>query len=305
MTKKSNTPISQELVSRCLGKLQLKDMDHVSIRELVALVNLIEQESPEKFVRMEMGVPGLPPAAVGVEAEVDALRRGVASVYPLIDGIPDLKEEASRFVKLFMDVDVSPSGCVPTVGSMQGTYAAMLVAANLHPERNTVLFIDPGFPVQKQQIQVMGGKYESFDVFDFRGEKLRAKLESVLGRGHIGALIYSSPNNPSWICFTEEELQIIGETAGKYDVVVLEDLAYFAMDFRKDLYSPGRPPYQPTVARYTDNYVLFISGSKIFSYAGQRIAVMVISDALFNREYEQLKKRFQSSTFGHAIVFKV
>ncbi|MGE4587472.1 MAG: pyridoxal phosphate-dependent aminotransferase, partial [Mangrovibacterium sp.] len=52
-------------------------------------------------------------------------------------------------------------------------------------------------------------------------------------------------------------------------------------------------------------YVLFISGSKIFSYAGQRIAVMVISDALFNREYEQLKKRFQSSTFGHAIVFKV
>ncbi|MGV8096867.1 MAG: aminotransferase class I/II-fold pyridoxal phosphate-dependent enzyme [Mangrovibacterium sp.] len=300
-----NTPISQELVEKNLKRLHIGDLNDASIREIVALVNFIEEESSQKFVRMEMGVPGLPPAAVGVNAEIEALKNGVASVYPLIDGIKPLKEEAARFAKLFMDIEVSPEGCVPTVGSMQGTYSALLVASNMDQVKDTVLFIDPGFPVQKQQMQVMGSKYESFDVFNYRGQKLRPKLESILSKGNISCIIYSSPNNPSWICLTEEELQIIGELATTYDVVVMEDLAYFGMDFRKDLYSPGRPPYQPTVARYTSNYVLFISSSKIFSYAGQRIGITVISDALFNRDYEKLKTRFHSNSFGHAYIFKV
>ncbi|MGD9928508.1 MAG: aminotransferase class I/II-fold pyridoxal phosphate-dependent enzyme [Mangrovibacterium sp.] len=300
-----NTPINQELVTKNLSRLRIEDVGQASIREIVALVNLIEAESPEKFIRMEMGVPGLPPAQVGVEAEIEALKSGVASIYPMIDGIKEVKQEASRFVKLFMDVDVAPAGCVPTVGSMQGTYSALLVASNLDVKKDTVLFIDPGFPVQKQQMMVMGCKYENFDIFNFRGEKLREKLESILSKGHINSVIYSNPNNPSWICFTEEELQIIGELANKYDIVVMEDLAYFAMDFRKDLFSPGRPPYQPTVARYTNNYVLFISSSKIFSYAGQRIGIMVISDALYNRDYENLKTRFQSNSFGNTITLRV
>jgi aspartate/methionine/tyrosine aminotransferase len=305
MLKMRNTPISQELVEKNLKRLHIGDLNDASIREIVALVNFIEEESSQKFVRMEMGVPGLPPATVGVNAEIEALKNGVASVYPLIDGIKPLKEEAARFVKLFMDIEVSPEGCVPTVGSMQGTYSALLVASNMDQVKDTVLFIDPGFPVQKQQMQVMGSKYESFDVFNYRGQKLRPKLESILNKGNISCIIYSSPNNPSWICLTEEELQIIGELATTYDVVVMEDLAYFGMDFRKDLYSPGRPPYQPTVARYTSNYVLFISSSKIFSYAGQRIGITVISDALFNRDYEKLKTRFHSNSFGHAYIFKV
>lgn len=301
----TNTPINRELVEKSLKRLRIDDAGDATIREIVAVVNLIEEESPEKFVRMEMGVPGLPAAKVGVEAEIEALKSGVASVYPMIDGIKPLKEEASRFVKLFMNVDVQPQGCVPSVGSMQGTYSAFLVASNVDPKKNTVLFIDPGFPVQKQQMMVMGYPWESFDVFSYRGEQLRIKLESILCKGHINSIVYSNPNNPSWICFTESELQIIGELATKYDVIVMEDLAYFAMDFRQNLYTPGEAPFQPTVAHYTDNYVLFISSSKIFSYAGQRIGIMVISDALYNRDYENLKTRFHSNTFGNTITQRV
>ncbi|WP_372775273.1 aminotransferase class I/II-fold pyridoxal phosphate-dependent enzyme [Mangrovibacterium sp.] len=300
-----NTPIDGNLVDKCLGRLRIDEVGNATIREIVGLVNAIEEESTEKYIRMEMGVPGLPPAKVGVEAEIEALKSGVASAYPMIDGIKPLKEEASRFVKLFMNVDVKPQGCVPSVGSMQGTYAAFMVASQVDVSKNTVLFIDPGFPVQKQQMTVMGYPYESFDVFNYRGEKLREKLESILVKGHINSIVYSNPNNPSWICFTESELQIIGELATKYDVIVMEDLAYFAMDFRQNFYSPGEPPFQPTVAHYTNNYVLFISSSKIFSYAGQRIGIMVISDALYNRDYESLKTRFHSNSFGNTITQRV
>ena len=299
------TPINQQLVDQNIAKLRIENIGQASIREIVALVNLIEDGSSEKFIRMEMGVPGLPPAQVGVEAEIEALKAGVASKYPMMDGTKSLKLETSRFVKLFMNIDVEPAGCIPTVGSMQGTYAALLAASNVDTQKDTALFIDPGFPVQKQQMLVMGHKYDTFDVFNFRGEKLREKLESKLAKGNINSIIYSNPNNPSWICFTEEELQIIGELSKKYDVIVMEDLAYFGMDFRKELYTPGKAPFQSTVARYTNNYVLFISSSKIFSYAGQRCGMMVISDALYNRDYENLKTRFQSNTFGNTITLRI
>jgi len=300
-----NTPINREIVDRKIGELEVPDIGNASIREIVQLVSSIEAATDDRYVRMEMGIPGLPPAKIGVEAEIEALRNNVASAYPRIDGIQPLKDETSRFVKLFMDIDVKPEGCVPTVGSMEGSYAAFLVSGSCHKERDTVLFIDPGFPVQKQQLLVMGQKYETFDVFDYRGEKLRAKLESYLLKGNINSLIYSNPNNPSWICFDDEELRIIGELVNKYDIVVIEDLAYFGMDFRKDLSRPGVPPYQATVARYTGNYILMISSSKVFSYAGQRIGVIVISDALYHRHFPYLEERLKVHGFGNALVHRV
>ena len=300
-----DTPIKFELVEQKIAELEVPDIGNASIREIVQLVSTIEAATGERYIRMEMGIPGLPPSKIGVEAEIEALRKNVAAVYPQIDGIPTLKQETSRFLKLFMDIDVKPEGCIPTVGSMEGSYAAFLVSGSCQKERNKVLFVDPGFPVQKQQMLVMGQEYVSFDVFNFRGEKLRAKLESYLSQGDIHCIIYSNPNNPSWICFTDEELKILGELANKYDVVVIEDLAYFGMDFRSDLSIPGVPPFQATVARYTGNYILMISSSKVFSYAGQRIGMLIISDQLYHRHFPNLESRLKVHGFGNAIVHRV
>jgi len=302
MTK--NTLIHTEIVKEKLAKLNITDMNKASIREVVQVVDMIEAETGEKYVRMEMGVPGLPPSRFGVEAEIEALKKGVASIYPNINGIPELKTEAARFVKNFMNIDVNPENCVPSTGSMQGTYALFQVASCCDEGKDTALFIDPGFPVQKQQFVMIGSKFESFDVFHFRGEKLREKLESYFSKGNIHSVIYSNPNNPTWVCLTDEELKIIAECADKYDVIVMEDLAYFGMDFRHDFSKPGVPPYQASVANYTDNYVLFISASKIFSYAGQRIAVVVMSDKLYNRNYPNLEKRFQMKGFGNTVIYR-
>ncbi|SDC42814.1 aminotransferase class I/II-fold pyridoxal phosphate-dependent enzyme [Williamwhitmania taraxaci] len=297
------TPIKSEIVFEKIKASGLPNVGKASIRELVRLVNEIEIASGEKFIRMEMGVPGLEPAKVGVEAEIVALRSGVASKYPMIDGIPALKTEISLFVKNFINVDVDEKYCIPTVGSMQGGMASFLVGNRCQVGKDKTLFVDPGFPVQKQQLRVLGMGYETFDVYNYRGAKLKAKLESYLSKGDIATIIYSNPNNPSWICFTEEELQVIGELATKYNVIVIEDLAYFAMDFRKDLSKPGEAPYQATVANYTDNYILLISSSKAFSYAGQRIGMLVISNALAKKQFPDLKRFFSSDIFGYAMVY--
>jgi aspartate/methionine/tyrosine aminotransferase len=299
------TFLPAETVDNAIRELRIPDPGQATIREIVALVNKVEAETGEKYIRMEMGVPGLKPAQVGTEAEIRALEQGVAAVYPMVDGLQELKREASRFIKTFINIDVSPDGCIPTVGAMQGTYAAFMAVANIDKKKDTTLFIDPGFPVQKQQMMVMGLRYETFDVFKYRGANLEEKIESYLVKGNINAIVYSNPNNPSWICLTDEELQIIGRLSRKYDVIIMEDLAYFAMDFRKNLYSPGKAPFQVSVANYTDNYILFISSSKIFSYAGQRCAIMAISNTLNYREYPDLTERFQCYTFGSTISQRI
>lgn len=300
-----NTPVDYQTARKVIDGYGLPDFGKATIREVVAISTQLEQITKTEFIHMEMGVPGLPAAKVGVEAEINALRAGAASIYPNINGLQALKDEASRFIKAFINIDIAPEGCVPVTGSMQGTYASFLVSGQCNPGKDTILFIDPGFPVQKQQIAVMGYKYESFDVYECRGQKLRDVLESYLSKGNISAMIYSNPNNPAWFCLTEEELQIIGEMANKHDVIVIEDLAYFAMDFRKPLGVPFEAPYQATVARYTDNYVLQISGSKAFSYAGQRIGVTAISNKLYHRAYEGLTQRYGSGTFGTVYIHRV
>ena len=152
----------------------------------------------------------------------------------------------------------------------------------------------------------MGINYEEFDIYNFRGEALRDKIESYLKKGNISSIVYSNPNNPAWICLTDSELKILGELATKYDVIILEDLAYFGMDFRSDFGKPFEPPFVPTVARYTDNYILMLSSSKIFSYAGQRAAVVCVSDKLFSRKFDALAQRYSGAgIFGPTFVASI
>lgn len=291
------TPINKELIDNTIREHGIQDFAKATIREVKGVAAHAEKESGVEFIKMEMGIPGLPAAQVGVDAQIKSLQDGIAHSYPDIQGLPALNEAASEFVKAFIGVDINPEGCVPVCGSMQGTFASFLTCSQADKKKDTVLFIDPGFPVQKMQLQVQGTKYETFDVYNFRGEKLGPKLESYLTNGNICAIVYSNPNNPSWICMTDDELRTIGSLATKYDCIIMEDLAYFAMDFRRDI-RPFQEPYQPSVANYTDNYILLISGSKAFSYAGERIGVTCISDKLFHRHYHDLAERYEGLPFG-------
>ena len=300
-----NNPIDKQIIDEAAKSLHIRNLENATIREVVAIAGIIEQQTGLEFIRMEMGVPGLPASTIGVQAEIEALKSGVASIYPPIDGIPVLKSEASRFIQAFMNITVDSECCVPVVGSMEGSFASFIIANQCNSEKDTILFIDPGFPVQKQQATVLGYKYISFDVYDYRGDKLKKELEKHLSTGRISCMIYSNPNNPAWFCFQEEELRIIGELANKYDTLVIEDLAYFAMDFRKNLGKPFQSPFQVTVGRYTDNFVLLISGSKVFSYAGQRIAVVAISNSLYKKTMPGLTQRYGGGTFGSIFIHRI
>mgnify|MGYP004443813887 FL=1 len=298
-------PISTSVLNECMKKMMLPSVSCATIRQVCSLASMLEKHAEDEALHLEIGNPGLPAEQFGIDAQCEALKRGVAKNYADAKGIPVLKNNASRFIKAFLDVDVAPETITPTCGSMQGSFTLELLLKQRIPEKDTILFINPGFPAQRHQAKVLGINIQSFDIYNYRGEALRDKLEEELSSGRITALIYSNPNNPAWFNLTHDELRIIGEAATRHDVIVLEDLAYMGMDFRTDFSHPDEAPFIPTVAKYTDNYILMISSSKIFSYAGERIAVVCMSDKVFHRCYDALGKFYDMPAFGDAYVFGV
>ena len=289
-------PLNKQLVDQtCIdfGLRNAKELGSASIRQLVGVVKDIERATGQEFIHMELGEPGLPAEQVGIAAEHAALKAGCGSRYPIITGIPEVKHWGSEFVRAFLGLDIPTDCIVPTVGSMQAAFALNITMAQLDSQRDTVLFLDPCFPVQKQQCKVIGVRVDAFDMANFRGEALEKELERHFQSGRIAAMLFSNPNNPSWMCLTERELEIIGRLATLYNVLVIEDLAYLNMDFRdKDRGTPYEPPYQPTVGRYTNNCVHMISCSKMFSYAGQRGAIVAMNPYLAHRRFPSLADRY-------------
>lgn len=299
-------PIDTTRFQQAMAETGVLELGSATIRQISALSTRLEQIAGEPTVHLEMGNPGLPASEIGIEAECAALRRGVAGSYPNVFGIPELKEAGSRFIKAFEDVDIPARCIIPTVGSMQGCFTTLYLLGQRLPGRDTILFLNPGFPAQHHQAKLLGLKEVAFDIYDYRGaEALGRKLEEMLAPGNVTAILYSNPNNPAWTNLTEEEVRAIAAAADRHDAIVVEDQAYFGMDFRRDFSHPWEPPYPPTVARYTRNCILMISASKIFSYAGQRIAMVCMTPEVYDRSYEYLERFYDMPRFGEAYAFGV
>lgn len=126
-----NTPIERHLIDETINEFQIVDFSKATIREVKAIASKAETASGVEFIKMEMGVPGLPPSAVGVKAEIEALQNGIASLYPDINGLPELKKEASNFIKAFINVDLSPKVVCLSLSPCKVHSLHFLLAANV------------------------------------------------------------------------------------------------------------------------------------------------------------------------------
>lgn len=298
-------PISPETLQAEMKAMNIPNIASATIRQILALATRLEPHLGEKFVHLEMGNPGLPASEVGIEAEREALTHGIANKYPNIAGIAPLKEAGNNFLKAFLDIDIPPRCIVPTVGSMQGTFTLFLLMGQRLPGRDTILFLDPGFPAQHNQVKLLGLNQESIDIYDCRGEALEARLEAILSKGKVSAILYSNPNNPAWVNLTDTEYRIIARMAEKHDVIVIEDLAYLGMDFRHRYGRPYCEPFVPTIARYTSRCIMLVSASKIFSYAGQRIAMVCMTPEVADRVYPFFEQFYEMPALIDAYIYGV
>ena len=296
--------ISEELMAEACRLNDIRRPGLATIMECSRLSAFLEKQTGIPFIHMELGSPGFAPNRVGVEAEKAALDSGVGSKYSPADGMPVLKEASSRFVKAFLGLNIDPACHIPTTGSMLGAFSALRIASQCIPGRRRILVLEPSFSANKKQMAILEIPWKGVEVADLRGPQFRERLLAAMSDDDYAAIIYSNPNNPSWMCLSEEELQIIAAVSEETGAIVIEDMAYFCMDMRGKGYGRAyTPPYPPTIANYTGRYMLLLSGSKIFSYAGQRTGVLCVGPVLFSEKYPSLAERYGDiGIFGHTLA---
>ena len=296
--------ISEELMAEACRLNDISRPGAATIMECSKLSAYLERQTGIPFIHLELGSPGFAPNRIGVEAEKAALDAGVGSKYSPADGLPVLKEASSQFVKAFLGLDIDPACHIPTTGSMLGAFSALRIASQCVPGRRKILVLEPSFSANKKQMAILEIPWKGVEVAELRGPLFRERLREAMSDDDYAAIIYSNPNNPSWMCLSEEELRSIAAVSEETGAIVIEDMAYFCMDMRETGYgNPGQAPYPPTIARYSGRFLLLISASKIFSYAGQRIGILCVGPTLFNERFEALAKRYgDSGIFGHTLA---
>ena len=69
-------PFDSTLLDGILGELEIADIAQATIRQSGEIARRMEKATGEEFSHLEMGVPGLRPEEIGVEAERAALAAG-------------------------------------------------------------------------------------------------------------------------------------------------------------------------------------------------------------------------------------
>lgn len=95
-----NTPIERNVIDETINEFQIVDFSKATIREVKAIASKAEAVSGVEFIKMEMGVPGLPASAVGVKAEIEALQTELPACIPISTDCRNSK----RSVRLYQSI---------------------------------------------------------------------------------------------------------------------------------------------------------------------------------------------------------
>lgn len=214
-------------------------------------------------VNLGQGFPDRDGPAAIEEAAVRAIREGRGNQYPPAHGLPELRQQIAAHQERFygLSVDWRDEVCVAT-GASEAIGAAVM--ALVEPDDEVVMF-DPYFDVYPAVVSLAGGRRRCVPL---GGPDLRPDLDALAATvsDRTRLLILNSPNNPTGIVFTEDELRRIAEIVIAHDVTVLADEAY------EHLWFDGHPHIPiATLPGMWERTVTVGSAGKSFSFTGWKV----------------------------------
>jgi len=249
-----------------------------NIEEYWSSIDQLENDYNISFVRMDFGLPGIPPSKFCIEEHCNALKNGTTAInYPPYSGDPELRKQFSIFLANKLAIECDKNDVVVTCGATQALFVAQYIAAKCNGN-GRILFLTPTYPPMVEQCKLLGLQALTLEVGNNRGAGLVDEISAIFEREKIDAICWASPNNPSWVVLDETELQGIAEVCKRHEAIAIEDLTYLGMTDVK--MNDGE--VFPSISQYYDRYFLVLSASKMLSYAGERLGFLTGSRALMD-----------------------
>jgi threonine-phosphate decarboxylase len=154
-----------------------------------------------------------------------------------------------------------------------------------------VLVVDPAFSEYRTTCRAYGCEADSFLLCEENGWQIQARplLKQLQGKR---ALFLCHPNNPTGVAYKRSELEEIIYEAGKMDVIVIVDEAFY--DFCDESIS-----VLPFISKYK-NLVVLRSFTKMFAVAGLRLGCLITDEPVIKK-----LKAFQPHWSVNSVAQKV
>lgn len=172
-------------------------------------------------INLSVGEPDFPTPDFIKEAAITAIKAGKSDSYTAASGILPLRQAIADFTNKDYGTNFSAQEVAVTVG---GKFSLYVLAQILLDDEDEVLIPLPYWVSYGEQVKLAGGV--PVFVQPANGKKVSVQdLENARTKKTTLAII-NSPQNPSGLVYTKEELEAIGNWAVKYDITLITDDMY-------------------------------------------------------------------------------
>lgn len=228
---------------------RVKSIRPSGVRKIFDLANKIKDP-----INLSIGEPDFDIPDSIKEEGIQWIRAGFNKYTPS-GGIPELREKVLLHLhqKGIICEDV-----IITAGVTGGLLLALMVTLNPFDE---IIIPDPYFVLYEYQVLLLGGRPVFFDTypdFTLREEELEKAITNK-----TKAILINSPNNPTGIAHSRQELEMVARKARERNLLVFSDDIY-----DRFVYDGDHGPY---LGQLFENTLTFGGFSKTWGMTGWRL----------------------------------
>jgi len=236
---------------------------------ILARARELEREGRE-VIHLEIGEPDFDTPLHIREAAAAALRAGETHYCPSA-GIPELREEAARYLSTSRSVSVDPANVLVGTGAKPFLFFTILATCNPGDE---VVYPDPGFPIYESAIRWAGATPVALPLLEERDFAFDlADLESRLSP-RTKLVILNSPQNPTGGAPSPEETETAAALLADSGAWVLSDEVYSQMVYDGEFASVASHP------GLLERTILLDGLSKTYAMTGWRCGFAAVPEPL-------------------------
>ena len=239
---------------------RIKSIKPSGIRKFFDIANKIED-----CISLGVGEPDFDTPWHITEEGIYSLEQG-RTFYTSNQGLPELREEISKWNKRKYNLDYPTEDIIVTCGGSEAIDIALRACINPGDE---VIILEPNYVCYEPDILLAGGvavKIRLKNENEFRLTKKELE-EAITDKTKI--LLMNYPNNPTGAIMTKEDLEEIAEVIKKHDLLVISDEIYSELTYSSKHCSIG------SLGGMKERTITINGFSKAFSMTGWRLGYVM------------------------------
>ncbi len=261
-----------------------------SIMEIAAKAQTMKSQGID-VVSLAAGEPDFNTPVAIQEAATQAMKDGITKYTPAA-GFLSLREALAEKISRENGFQVTPEEVIVTSGAKMALYLALQCLVD---EGDTVLVPTPAWVSYRPMIELTGANMVPLPLFEEDGFRLNVdRWKGLAIPASAKGILINSPNNPTGVVFSQEELKKFVGWALQRNLWVMSDEIY-----EKILYDGAEHISIASLGPEVRNHTITVSGfSKSHCMTGWRLGW-----AVGNRELVQKMAALQSQSVSHVTSF--